>query len=94
MGAHPDAYTRLRTILVQISTTRHAHKPGTNEYSILTDALNKYLDEWYDYSNRATEWDATGWGFNPDTWMTKERRQLNTSKRMRKGFDGRWYAVR
>jgi len=92
VGAHPDAYTRLRKMLVRICTARRTHVPGTHEYTVLTRSMNKYLDEWYTYSYLATEWDAYHWGF-PDTWMAKERRQMENTKRMTKGIDGRWYEV-
>ena len=32
-----------------------------------------WLDQLFDALTRATEWDADGWGFNPTTWMEKER---------------------
>lgn len=37
------------------------------------------LDIWIDYRDRATEWDAEQWGFNPDTWMLKERNMMYMS---------------
>lgn len=93
MGAHPDAYVRLRTYLEKIRIARYEHVPGTHEYTVLSTAMDKYLDEWYSYSHMATEWDAALWGFDVDTWMRKERRTMENGKRMRKGFDGRWYEV-
>lgn len=93
MGAHPDAYVRLAGILRKICTARRTRTPGTPEYTVLTDAMNKYLDEWYTYRYLATEWDAQHWGF-PDTWMSKERRRMNDrAMPMTKGLDGRWYAI-
>lgn len=93
MPAHTDAYVRLKKLLTEICTARRTYVPGTREYTVLTAGLNKYLDEWYDYSHRATEWDAAQWGFDVDTWMRKERKQMEHSKRMRKAIDGRWYEV-
>lgn len=37
------------------------------------EARDELLDQWYDRAFRATDWDAWYWGFNPDTWMSKER---------------------
>lgn len=39
----------------------------------LRDAL---LDEWYDITYRATDWDAIAWGFEPRKWMSEERRKM------------------
>jgi len=40
-------------------------------------AQDELLDIWLDYRDRATEWDAERWGFNPDTWMLAERRMMD-----------------
>jgi hypothetical protein len=93
VGAHPSAYVRLREHLERIRIARYEYVPGTREYTVLTTAMDKYLDEWYGYRHMATEWDAGLWGFDVDTWMHKERRIMENSKRMRKAFDGRWYEV-
>lgn len=37
------------------------------------EARDFYLDHYADCLLRATEWDAQQWGFNPDTWMARER---------------------
>lgn len=37
---------------------------------------DRLLDIWVDYRDRATEWDADKWGFNPDRWMKREREQM------------------
>jgi hypothetical protein len=37
------------------------------------DAVDAWLDLYYDSAHRATEWDADRWGFNADRWMQAER---------------------
>lgn len=37
---------------------------------------DEILDLWLDFRDLATEWDAQQWGFNPDTWMLKERNEM------------------
>lgn len=61
MSAHPDAFKKLSK---DISRTKDRK---------IHDEL---LDRWLDYRDRATEWDAQNWGFDPDTWMAKERAEL------------------
>lgn len=59
MPASPEAFNRLAISILQASGNRQ-----------LQDGL---LDIWIDVRDRATEWDADHWGFNPDRWMQKER---------------------
>ena len=40
------------------------------------DVIDGYLDIRYDFTERATEWDADFWGFDPTRWMAKERMEL------------------
>ncbi len=40
------------------------------------DQIDMLLDHWFDIRNRATEWDAMQWGFNPDRWMSKSRERM------------------
>jgi hypothetical protein len=35
------------------------------------------LDQILDVTQRATEWDADQWGFDPDRWMEAERVEIN-----------------
>jgi hypothetical protein len=37
---------------------------------------DQYLDQWFDVTTRATEWDADQWGLDPDRWMAKDRAQM------------------
>ena len=41
-----------------------------------SDRRDELLDEWLDYRDRATEWDADRWGFTPDLWCLKERDEM------------------
>lgn len=90
MGAHPDAYKRLRKLLLRTCSMRRHTNPAHR--ATLSKVIDKLLDEWYDYSHRATEWDAQHWGFD-DEWMVQERRNMRKQERMVKGSDGRWYAI-
>jgi hypothetical protein len=38
--------------------------------------VDAVLDQLYDGTVRATEWDADMWGFDPDRWMEAERVEL------------------
>lgn len=40
------------------------------------ERLDQLLDLYLDYRDRATEWDAEKWGFNPERWMLDERRRM------------------
>lgn len=44
--------------------------------------VDMLLDQWLDYRDRATEWDAARWGFDPDRWFEAERAELNRRARM------------
>lgn len=35
-----------------------------------------YLDQYLDYRDLATEWDADQWGLQPDDWMWEERQEM------------------
>lgn len=61
MSAHPDAFEKLSKAISR-TKDRKIH--------------DELLDLWLDYRDRATEWDAQGWGFEPDTWMAEERAEL------------------
>lgn len=61
MGAHPNAFERL------------ADRLRRTKVPFVRDQL---LDQWLDFRDRATEWDAKQWGFNPDKWMSKERAEM------------------
>lgn len=39
-------------------------------------SVDMLLDTWLDYRDRATEWDAKRWGFDPSLWCAKERAEL------------------
>ncbi|MEU5976322.1 hypothetical protein [Streptomyces sp. NPDC047315] len=58
MPAHPNHYQRLATELA--TATRPARR-------------DELLDEWLDWRDLATEWDAQLWGFDPDRWCAAER---------------------
>ncbi|MEW1630790.1 hypothetical protein AB0387_25950 [Streptomyces sp. NPDC089173] len=58
MPAHPKAFQRIAD---QLATTTDP------------DRRNELLDEWLDYRDQATEWDARRWGFDPDRWCEIER---------------------
>lgn len=62
MPAHPRAFWRLAEELAS------ATDPGRRD---------ELLDEWIDYRDRATEWDADRWGLNPDFWCLKERDEMD-----------------
>jgi hypothetical protein len=68
--ASPKAFTALAERLVAAGTTAER------------DAL---LDRWLDYRDRATEWDARRWGFDPDRWLEKERAELSRRSRFERG---------
>ena len=38
--------------------------------------VDMLLDQYLDWSTRATMWDADQWGLDPDHWLKKERQQL------------------
>jgi hypothetical protein len=41
------------------------------------------LDQWLDYRDRATEWDAKQWGFkDPDRWCEAERAERSRRARL------------
>lgn len=61
MSAHPLAFQRIAKDLT--ATTN-------------PDRRNELLDEWLDARDRATEWDADQWGFDPDGWCLKERTEM------------------
>lgn len=88
MPAHPKAYERLTRTLRTLSFKRK-HVRTQRDYRTIMATIDQYLDEWYDISHRATEWDAYHWGFDGDTWMVEERKRMSTQEGMRKGIDGR-----
>lgn len=45
-------------------------------------SVDLLLDQWLDYRDRATEWDAAQWGFDPDRWFERERVELNRRARL------------
>lgn len=47
-----------------------------------------YLDQWISVTTRATEWDATFWGFDPDRWMAAERREMERRACSNGSMDG------
>jgi hypothetical protein len=47
--------------------------------------VDMLLDQWLDYRDRATEWDAARWGFDPSRWFEAERAELNRRARMGAG---------
>lgn len=61
MPASPKAFEALAVRL------RYAKTPA---------GVDMLLDRWLDYRDRATEWDAAQWGFDPDGWFEKERAEL------------------
>ncbi|WP_405991076.1 hypothetical protein [Streptomyces sp. NBC_00986] len=61
MAASPKAFEALAVRL------RFASDPGS---------VDLLLDTWLDYRDRATEWDAARWGFDPDRWFERERAEL------------------
>ncbi|MFD3714289.1 hypothetical protein [Streptomyces sp. NPDC058677] len=72
MPASPKAFEALAVRL------RYAKDAG---------AVDALLDRWVDYRDRATEWDAARWGFDPDRWFEAERAEL--ARRARMGVDSR-----
>lgn len=63
MAAHPDAIKRMK-LKIELSLR--------NGWPI--DGL---LDQLFDVTQRATEWDAGYWGFDSDRWMAAERNAMN-----------------
>lgn len=39
------------------------------------ESVDYWLDQWWDMTQRATEWDADAWGFDPQ-WMAEERARM------------------
>lgn len=62
MSAHPDAFSRLKRDLTRTRDRK------------IQDEL---LDKWLEYEKLATDWDGTQWGFDADSWMSKERAELD-----------------
>ncbi|MFD5883857.1 hypothetical protein [Streptomyces yangpuensis] len=56
MPAHPAAFAHLAAQL------RRARDPAWRDH---------LLDIWIDIRDRATEWDARQWGFDPGTWAQR-----------------------
>lgn len=48
-------------------------------------SVDMLLDTWLDYRDRATEWDARQWGFDPDRWFERERAELFRRARLHVG---------
>lgn len=63
MGAHQTAIDRM---------TKRISLALRNNWPI--DGL---LDQLFDLTCRATEWDGQQWGFDPDRWMSDERMAMN-----------------
>ena len=61
MPAHPRAFQRLAEDLTASTD------PGKRD---------ELLDEWLDYRDRATEWDADQWNLGPDLWCLEERDEM------------------
>jgi len=61
MPAHQKAYRRIFDMVAQAKSSRDQ---------------DRWLDEALDLRQRATDWDADQWGFNPDLWMEAERAEL------------------
>ncbi|MGA5489587.1 hypothetical protein ACPCK1_17745 [Streptomyces pseudogriseolus] len=51
-------------------------------YAKGADAVDDLLDRWIDYRDRATEWDAARWGFDPDRWCQRDRAELSRRARL------------
>lgn len=62
MGASQEATTRMAE-LIRIARNR--------------EERDRRLEQLYDITARATEWDADQWGFGPDVWMARERQEMN-----------------
>jgi hypothetical protein len=92
MGCHPKYTERITRELSTHVRTRRQYLPGTQGYARHTGVIDRYLDELYHVTHRATEWDADRWGFS-DTWMKEERMAMESNKDMVKGIDGRWYEI-
>lgn len=41
-------------------------------------AVDEQLDYLFHITHRATEWDADRWGLNPDRWMARERKLMES----------------
>jgi hypothetical protein len=67
MAAHPKAIERLKT---KIELCRRNNWP-----------IDGLLDQLFDVTQRATEWDAGFWGFDSDRWMAYERNEMNARAR-------------
>lgn len=70
MPAHPKAFASLA---VRLAATAD---PAT---------VDLLLDQWLDYRDYATEWDAGQWGFQPDRWCARERAELIRRARLHVG---------
>jgi hypothetical protein len=51
-------------------------------FATSAEAVDALLDTWLDYRDRATEWDAARWGFDPDRWCETERAELARRDRL------------
>ena len=45
------------------------------------ELIDELLDKLYEYKYLATDWDASHWGFNPRSWMLKERLALDSQSK-------------
>lgn len=90
MPADPRYFESVQHRLKQMVTHMRTHGLSYTDSTVLTRTIDAYLEEWYDVSTRATEYDGAQWGFNPDRWMYRERLSMGRVP-MRKHDDGRWY---
>lgn len=68
MGAHEKAIKRITN---KIRLTR---RTGVG-------SVDQLLEDLYDVTHRATEWDADQWGFDPGLWMQAERNVMDVRAR-------------
>ena len=64
MGCHPKALERLDQTIARCLETNSR------------TSVDCWLDLRIDYTERATEWDADQWGFDPTRWMAAERAEM------------------
>jgi hypothetical protein len=73
VGAHPSAIERLLLLLSEATDS---------------GVVDELLDRLNEAHNLASEWDAGQWGFHPNTWMFKERNEMERRIRAVTAFPG------
>lgn len=73
MPQHQNSRDRIFRELARVTDPRFVEAVGRVDVRRLADQL---LDQYLQYENQATEWDAAQWGLDPDGWMRHERQAM------------------